>query len=350
MLNSAHVNNGKEYLSGVPMPKLGDLYRHERPGKSRERLQAAALRKLGKTIKEISSILGRGVGTIHRWLCKIEHEGLEGRYDSKSPGRPRLLNREEERLIGKDLDGTPHESGFERGSWVSKMIVQRIRDRFDIPYSRRSAIRLAHRLGFSFRKPRPIPYNCATPEEQEKFIRNGRAAATRWRAEGRTVLAIDAATIRDSPMSRRGFRRKGGRDTVSTNYSKKSIHMVGGLGADVLELKFCDTLSAGSYIALLEHLRRRYGKVGVISDNASALTGKEMRKYLADTNGDVEILHLPPRTPQLNPIEIEWREIKTAIADIFFGDLDKMRDVIRQMTRNGEIPIVKMFDWMLPAP
>ena len=182
MLNSAHVRNGKEYLPGVQMSKLGEMYRHERPAKSREQLQAAALRKIGKTIKEISNILGRGVGTIHRWLFKMEHEGLESRYDSKSPGRPRLLNREEERLIGNDLDGTPRESGFERGSWVSRMIVWRIRDRFDIPYSRRSAIRLAHRLGFSFRKPRPIPYNCATPEEQEKLIRNGRVAATRWRA------------------------------------------------------------------------------------------------------------------------------------------------------------------------
>ena len=116
----------------------------------------------------------------------------------------------------------------------------------------------------------------------------------------------------------------------------------------MLELKFCNTLSAGSYIALLKHLHRRYGRVGVISDNASALTGKEMGKHLADTNRDMEILHLPPRTPQLNPTEIEWREIKTAIADIFFGDLDKIRDVMRQMTRNREMPIVKMFDWMDP--
>ena len=141
------------------------MYRYERPAKSRKRLQATALRKLGKTIKEISDILGRGAGTIHRWLFKMEHEGLESRYDSKSPGRPRSLNREQERLIGNDLDGTPRESGFERGRRVSKMIVWRIRDRLGMLYSRRSAIQLAHRLGFSFRKPRPIPYNCATPEE-----------------------------------------------------------------------------------------------------------------------------------------------------------------------------------------
>lgn len=72
-----------------------------------------------------------------------------------------------------------------------------------------------------------------------------------------------------------------------------------------------------------------------------------MRACLDDMSGDVEILHLPPHTPQLNPLEIQWREIKAAIADILFGGLDKMRDTIRQMILNGEMPIVRMFDWLL---
>ena len=57
----------------------------------------------------------------------------------------------------------------------------------------------------------------------------------------------------------------------------------------------------------------------------------------------------PPHTPQLNPIEVEWRDIKAAIADIFFGGLDRMRDTIRRMVCNWGIPIVKMFDWQLAA-
>lgn len=89
--------------------------------------------------------------------------------------------------------------------------------------------------------------------------------------------------------------------------------------------------------------------MGIVADNASALTGKDMRKCLDDADGDVEILHLPARTPQLNPIEVEWREIKAAIASIFFDGLEKMRNAIRRMIRNGKIPIVKMFDWLLAA-
>jgi len=221
MPKAALVKRGEEYLPGVPLAGL-EMYRHERPGKSRDRLQAAVLRKRGKMLEEIAKIMGRWASTIHRWLSRMEREGPEGRRDAKSPGRPRPLNAEQERTIEEDLDGTPRECGFERGSWNGRMVARRVLERFGVPYSRRSAIRLAHRLGFSVRKPRPIPYNGATPEERTTFIKKGRATAAKWRAEGRTVVAVDAATLRDSPVSRRGIRRRGGRRFQSTTPSSPS--------------------------------------------------------------------------------------------------------------------------------
>ena len=177
------------------LSELEETYRRERPGKSRDRLQAAVLRKRGMMLKEIARTAGRGISTVHRWLSRMEREGLGGRHDGKSHGRPRLLNAEQEKAIKGDLDGTPRSSGFERGSWNARMVARRILERFGIPYSRRSAIRLAHRLGFSVRKPRPAPYNSSTPEERMEFIEKGRATAARWRAEGRICY-----TASDHPL------------------------------------------------------------------------------------------------------------------------------------------------------
>ena len=85
-----------------------------RPGKSRDRLQAAVLRKQDGLLEKIVGMMGRGAGTIHRWPSRMGREGPEGRHDGKSPGRPRLLNPEQERTIKGDLDGTPRGCGFER--------------------------------------------------------------------------------------------------------------------------------------------------------------------------------------------------------------------------------------------
>ena len=342
------VKRGSRYLRGVDVKYLEVMVEGEKPGKSRDVLQAAVLRKRDKTLGEISNCIGHPVSTIHGWLARLESGGLGRRYDNKSPGRPPRLTDEEQKAIGEDLDKSPTECGFGRGNWNSKMVVQRIWVRFGKVCSRRSASGLARKLGFSYRKPRPIPYNSATPEEQEAFIEKAKETIAKWASEERIILALDAASLRDSPTSRRGLRRRGGRDTVPTNYSRKSLHVIGALGNGTLDIQFHENLSADSYIALIEYvLRHHKKKIGIVCDNANALTGKDMRKYLDDMGDAVEMLNLLPHTPQLNPIEIQWREIKAAIADRFFGGLEKMRDAIIHMLHNKEIPIVKLYQWML---
>ena len=106
----------------------------------------------------------------------------------------------------------PSEGGFERGGWNSKLLARRMQDRFGIVCSRRTALRVAARLGFSTRKSRPVPCNGATAEERAQFVREREGAIAGWKAEGRAILSIHGTTLRDSPVSRRGLWPRGGRD------------------------------------------------------------------------------------------------------------------------------------------
>ena len=143
----------------------------------------------------------------------MEREGLDGRHDGKSPGRPRLLNPDQEKAIEGDLDGPPSDSGFMRGSWNAGMIAGRTGDGFGvIPCSRRTILRIAGRLGFSTCEPWSVPYNGATPEGPAAFIEEPRGITTGWNGVGRTLPAVDAAALRDSPASGRGLRRRGGKE------------------------------------------------------------------------------------------------------------------------------------------
>ena len=153
--------------------------------------------------------------------------------------------------------------------------------------------------------------------------------------------------LRNSPASRRGLRRRGGKGVVRASHAKKAICLIGAPGNGAPDLQFHENLKGESYAALIEYARRRHRKAGILADNAGAPAGKDMKEYVAGTNGAVEIIRIPPHTPRLNPIEMEWQEIKAAIADIFFGGLDKMPDAIIRMLHNKEIPI-RLFDWLLP--
>ena len=100
------------------------------------------------------------------------------------------------------------------------MVARRILERFGVPYSSRSAIRLAHRLGFSVRKPPIRPVERRHAGGAEGVHREGKSG--RDKMEGRTVVAVDAATLRDLSASSKGIRRRGGRETVPVNHPNSS--------------------------------------------------------------------------------------------------------------------------------
>ena len=59
-------------------------------------LQAAVMRKSGKSQSRIARRLGRSQKTIGDWLRRFRDTGgPEGRYDRKSPGRPCRLSAEQ---------------------------------------------------------------------------------------------------------------------------------------------------------------------------------------------------------------------------------------------------------------
>ena len=194
-----------------------------------------------------------------------------------------------------------------------------------------------------------MPYNCATPEKQDEYVCETIKMLEKYDSEHYKVVCVDAAAFVDAPSSMRGIRVKGGKDTVTINFSKKSIKIIGALGQDTFDMQFHQKTDADSVIALLEYLRYKYGRVFVILDNAGAHTGKRMDKYIKSTKGDVVLWFLPPRTPQHNPIEVQWREIRRAVADLFFGGLDELQKRIRQLLHSGEVPIVKLFGYMQGA-
>ena len=136
---------------------------------------------------------------------------------------------------------------------------------------------------------------------------------------------------------------------MQINYSKKSFQIIGAPGQSTLDIQFHEKVNSEAVIAFLEFLRRKYGKIFVILDNAAARTSKAVNEYVKDTDGDVVLQFLPLRTLQHNPIEIQWREIRWAVAGMYFGDVDEMQKRIRQLLRSGEVPIVKLFECMQKA-
>ena len=85
MPKAALVKRGKEYLPGVQLLELEEMYRRERPDRSRDRLQAAILRKRGRTLERIARIMGRSISTTHRWLSRWSAKGRTAGTTARAP-------------------------------------------------------------------------------------------------------------------------------------------------------------------------------------------------------------------------------------------------------------------------
>lgn len=66
----------------------------------------------------------------------------------------------------------------------------------------------------------------------------------------------------------------------------------------------------------------------IILDNFASHRAKDTKKY-SDMNG-IELVFLPPYSPDLNPIEYIWKSIKRVVSRNFIVDLDYMEKLIRE--------------------
>ena len=344
-----HVKRGDKFLPDVSLSELEQTHRNEPHGKTKTMLHVAIRRKKGDILDTISKAVGIATSTIHDWLSRLEEGGLERRHDYKSPGRPCRLSEAQKKSLDKDIDQDPTKSGFSRGTWTARLVARHILNMFGIRYGDSGALRLTRRMNFSVRGVRPVPYNSATVGELAEYVQDTIRQAKERDGNGYKIVFVDFAGFADSPASRRGIRRRGGRDTVRTNCSKKTVKVAGALGKGTLDVQFHESANTESAVALLECLRRRYGKVYAIMDNAGAHTSRAMETYIESTKGDVVRRFLPPRTPQHNSIEVEWRELKRALSATFFGGFDKLQKRIIRLLRSGEVAIVKMIDYVFEA-
>lgn len=351
MTRKTKVKKGAEYLPEYTMEDLEKIRQKLPRDKSRLRIQAAILRKGGKSCKEIGEALGEAPQTIHDWLQRLAVSGICGIYDTPSPGRPCKLDDDEKCRLELTICNGPQASGYSRDTWTSRVLAGHIENMTGQKYTESGMLKLASRMGYSVRTPRPVPYNSATPEARAKFKKEAKQEMDEYRKAGYRILCYDACAKMDSPTARRGIRTRGGTETVNTNYSKKSIQMLGMLGENTLDILFSHTYKSEDTIRMIDHIHRKYGKSYILMDNAGANKSAKVKDHVKDMGGDIVLKYTLPHTPQLNPIEPQWSSIKGAVGGTYFGDFEHMQIAIKHALERGEIPVVRLQEYMLgPTP
>ena len=156
-----------------------------------------------------------------------------------------------------------------------------IASEFGLEYSHSGCIKLLARLGFEYRKPKPVP-KVSSAENQASFI----ALYERLMTEPGADEAVYFA------------------DAVHPEYqTKPAFGRIKSCRADPITV---DGVSAAQLLAKIEARNPDKRLIHVIRDNAAYRKGPDVRAFLARPHCRIHLVHLPPYCPQLNLIERLW--------------------------------------------
>ena len=332
---------GDGYLPDVSEAELGEMIAAipscKKIPKELLILTAILKRKRCRSISGIARDMSRPYATIYGWLLRVHGRGLDGRIDRTAPGRKRILDRNACQMILEWVSGCPQDYGFESGTWQMSIIIKMIRDKMGMDVIPRTIRRVLRRMGLSFRKPRPVPHNSASEQEQTEFKRMAQGIIRQQAAVGHIIFYQDEMALRLASVSGRGWMTRGTNLTVKTGFSKKAVKVFGVLGPDRLHVMPAEAANSTTFKIFLEALHQHYGKVTFVTDNASYHKSQYVQNYLKSTNGDVVLVHLPPYTPQLNPMEIQWKVIKERLACRYFATVEELEASLIRLVESGEV-------------
>lgn len=270
----------------------------------------------GKTVAEVAEILNLSLQTIYNYITAFILKRLDSLVYHCPPGRPRKLTKTQRQILAKLIERGPEKAGYDCGCWDTVLIQDLIYTRFGVEYNPHYVAELLKNMGFSYQKGRFV----------SDHLENVAAAQKEWlektwpqivklaQKKGAMILFGDEASFAQWGSLSYTWARKGQQPTVKTSGLRKGYKIFGLI--DYLSGAFfykghTGKFNAESYQAFLtEVLARTQQQLILIQDGARYHTSKAMAEFFADQTERLTVYQLPAYSPEFNPIEYLWRNIK----------------------------------------
>jgi transposase len=170
--------------------------------------------------------------------------------------------------------------------------------------------------GFVYKKPKPTPCG-ADPEKQEAFVKKYEQMQ-RDTPANEPIVFSDAVHPTSETRISYGWIPRGMNKIIETTASRVRHNIVGALNLESMDLitNSFDTVNSGAMKSFFKQLREKYPEapyIHVILDNGGYNTSQETREEAKKLR--IKLYYLPPRSPNLNPIERVWKVMHEKVQD-----------------------------------
>lgn len=250
--------------------------------------------------------------TVYKWMERFDQEGPEGLYDRERDGRPPKVDDEAEAELLRVLDAPPTDEGYDFSNWTVPRLAEHLKKELGLEVHPETVREALHRLRFSHTRPRrrllEDPCYAACIARVDEAVADVGTETT--------VLFQDETELRRFPPLRKAWSPVGEQAEVWVPEANGKFALYGALdvlSGDTIVCDYPKSKSEYTKAFLSEVLSRIEGKILMIWDNASWHVSNTVEQFL-DEHNRLEVVLLPKRSPQDNPIEDLWRVLKNEIA------------------------------------
>lgn len=274
--------------------------------------EAFRMYKDGFTPRQIATALRAGRSTVFNWLAQSRAGGLSAPV-SPSGRPPKLSDSQLARLLAM-LCKDPRQLEFDFGLWTRAMVAELIQRKFNVSMSVQAVGRMMrNRMGLS--PQRPV---VRAAERNAEAVARWReqdypAIAARALAEGASVWFQDESGVRSDYHSGTTWAPIGCTPVVVGTGKRFSVNMISSVSPrGRLHFRLAEgRLNAEKFIDYLRALLHDVkGKIFLVVDGHPTHKAKKVKAFLETTAGRLELFFLPGYSPNLNPDEWVWKNIK----------------------------------------
>jgi len=269
------------------------------------RLNAIRLLLSGTPRATVCQIFCRSDRMVRLWIELFNRGGIDALLPRKSKGRPRKVKLERVR----DLLVPVLEDAAQTGvvHWTGVKLHGYLKEQLCIDLGYRTAVRWLHELDFHLRFPRPWPER-QNEQERQIFLKQLRA----WKEDPAIKLWFcDECGVEGDPRPRRRWVQPGKPRTVPYLGDHIRQNVVGAVTPQTGELfsLIVDGVDTDVFQFFLDQLAETVPKIeGVrqllVMDNASWHKATRLKWH------HFEPVYLPGYSPDFNPIERLWLQLK----------------------------------------
>lgn len=272
----------------------------------------------GERPEEIARILDINIRTIYRGLERFHYGGKKALHNQPKSGRSPKLNSAQLQWIAMQVrDKNPMQLNFPFALWTLGMIRELIRPQFNIRLSEVSVGRIMRTLGFSPQRPVKRAYEQNPVLVEEWRTKDFPKIRRRSKKEGAQIFFADEAGIRSDYHRGRTWSPVGETPVVERAGARFSVNMLSAVSPRG-ELRFMvheETATAGTFCEFLKRLAQGIeSKIFLIVDGHRIHRAKKVQALLEQLDGKITLFFLPPYSPQLNPDEWVWNNVKQRIS------------------------------------